>query len=105
MRINFVYVDRDTNETLETRILDVNASGIAALFYLQLGRELNDNLMILNWSIGSCDYDEIRFLLSKFSYRTGMEENYRQIFLVEQSHIDNFEGLFPNINYKKIEIN
>lgn len=104
MRLNFVYVDRNTNELLVSRILDVNASGIATLFYLQLGREINEDLMILNWCIGNCDFDEIKFLISKFSHRTGAEENYRQILLVEQPQIGNFDILFPNTNYRTIKM-
>lgn len=104
MQMNFVYVDRDNNEKLESRILSVNANTFAALFYLHLGRELNKNLMILNWCIRSLDFDEIKFLISKFGYRNGTGGEYRQIFLVKRSPIDNLKDLFPNSKYKTIKM-
>lgn len=102
MAMNFIYVDVETDEVLVTRVLDMNASAIATLFYLQLGLELNENLLILNWSIRNCDADEVKFLISSFGHRSDDEENSRQILFAPHVSLD---GLFPNDDYHVIHLN
>lgn len=98
IRMNFVYVDPRTNEILVNRILEVNENAIAALFYLELGQELNEHLLILNGSTGSLNLDEMKFIVTNFGHQR------RQILYVSRSHID-LRKLFPNGAYNAINLN
>lgn len=101
MAMNFIYTHVETDEVLVTRVLDMNASAIATLFYLQLGLELNENLLLLNWSIRNCGANEMKFLISRFGHRSNEEENSRQILFVPHVNLD---GLFPNNDYHVIHL-
>lgn len=102
--MNFEYADPTTNEIIVTRLLDVNANAIAALFQLILGREVNANLLIVNWSFGCFEVEEMKYLIRKFGKRNHIAHRHRQLLFVPQPQSDHLNELFPNNAYKLINL-
>lgn len=105
LQMTFVFIDRVTKAIHLGRLLKMNIGTFAALFYLYLGLELNENLLILNRSIGSFSSEDMMFVAPKFGHRTDEQGECRQIFYVPVPGSNNAEILFPNDTCKIIDFN